>query len=100
MHTASKDNSLSPGQKRALFIEADNLLGLGFAVDPESGLEALGHIAILDLPETVQAHIEEREVARTMKNWPESDRLRDVIKEAGYNITDTPTGPSITIKHS
>lgn len=100
LHTASKDSSLSPGQKRALFIEADSLLGLGFAVDPETGLEALGHIAILDLPEVVQALVEEREVARTMKNWPESDRLRDAIAEAGYSVTDAPAGPSITTKKS
>ena len=35
---------------------------------------------------------EERKQARQEKNWAESDRLRDLIKEKGYEVKDTKDG--------
>lgn len=96
LHTASKDSTLSRGQKRSFFVAADALLGLGFAIDAKDGRSALGHIALPDLPEAVQALVAERQTARDLRNWPESDRLRDAINHAGYEITDTPNGPNLS----
>ena len=39
--------------------------------------------------------VEQRKSARNEKNWAESDRLRDLIIEKGYNIKDTKDGVEI-----
>ena len=36
-----------------------------------------------------------REEARKNKNWPESDKLRDIIKEKGYLVKDSKEGQTI-----
>ncbi|MEK7527968.1 MAG: cysteine--tRNA ligase [Patescibacteria group bacterium] len=43
---------------------------------------------IEEIPEEIQKLADERLKARTDKNWAESDRLRNLIKEKGYLIED------------
>ncbi|MBR9705427.1 cysteine--tRNA ligase [Candidatus Pacearchaeota archaeon] len=50
----------------------------------------------LDIPEEVKELAEKRQLARKNKNWEESDKLRDEIKELGYQVNDTPGGWKIT----
>lgn len=45
-----------------------------------------------EFPAEVVAMAEERSEARKNKNWAESDRLRDVIKSAGFLVEDAPGG--------
>ena len=40
----------------------------------------------------VEALIEQRQAARKQKNWAESDRIRDLLKEMGIELKDTPQG--------
>ena len=40
--------------------------------------------------------VEQRKVARSEKNWAESDRLRDLIIEKGYNVKDTKEGVEVS----
>ena len=40
------------------------------------------------LPEAVQTLLDERSAARVEKNFEESDRLRDAIRDAGYEVRD------------
>ena len=40
--------------------------------------------------------VEQRKVARQNKDWAESDRLRDLIKEKGYEVKDTKDGMTIS----
>ena len=49
----------------------------------------------IEIPEDVLKLVEERKQARQEKNWAESDRLRDVIKEKGYEVKDTKDGMEI-----
>jgi cysteinyl-tRNA synthetase len=35
---------------------------------------------------------EERQAARKVRNWAESDRLRDAIAAQGFVVEDTPQG--------
>ena len=51
-----------------------------------------------EIPEEILKLVEERKVARENKNWQESDRLRDLINEKGYEIKDTPEGAKINKK--
>ncbi len=96
LHDITKDETLSKGERRALFIEADALLGIGLSDPQEDGLAALGQVTFTDLPPNVQEMIETRQAARVAQNWTESDRLRDAIKLAGYEIKDGPEGPQVT----
>ena len=44
------------------------------------------------LPAEVAALIEQREVARTARDWATADTLRETIRQHGYEIEDTPSG--------
>ena len=46
-------------------------------------------------PADVVALIEEREIARTGKNFAESDRLRQEIEKRGYTVKDTAKGQEV-----
>ena len=73
-----------------LLMELAGILGLlgredGQALD--KGLEA-----------EVEALIAQRQNARKEKNWTESDRIRDKLKDIGIEIQDTPQGVKWTRK--
>lgn len=66
-----------------LLLKFDEVLGLNLANYEKKADE---------LPEEIQALIEERNEARKNKNWAESDRIRDVLIEKGYNVKDSKEG--------
>jgi cysteinyl-tRNA synthetase len=41
------------------------------------------------------ALVEQRQQARAEKRWKDADSLRDQVKEAGYEIEDTPQGARV-----
>jgi cysteinyl-tRNA synthetase len=45
------------------------------------------------VPKEIIDLVEQREKARKSKNWEESDRIRDELKEKGYSVEDTKQGP-------
>ena len=53
--------------------------------------------ALAPSPE-VLAIVEQRQTARTEKQWAESDRLRDAIAALGWVVKDTKEGPKLTPK--
>ncbi len=95
MHDASKDETLSVGERKALLLECDALLGIGLSDDPQEGLDALGVIAFADLPQDIQDMVTGREAARVARNWEEADRLRDALLLKGYEVTDAPEGTQV-----
>lgn len=50
------------------------------------------------LPADIKALVEERNVARSEKNWSESDRIRDVLIEKGYDVKDSKEGTIVEKK--
>ena len=46
----------------------------------------------ITLPEEIQNLVEERNIARSNKNWAESDRIRDILIEKGYTVKDSKEG--------
>ncbi len=69
-----------------------------YAAHLESNLryinELLGiNLLLPDITGKQKAMIAEREAARQAKNWAESDRLRDRLKQQNIEISDTPNGP-------
>jgi cysteinyl-tRNA synthetase len=48
-----------------------------------------------EAPPEAQALLEEREAARTAKDFARADELRDALAAAGYEVRDTPEGPKL-----
>lgn len=74
-------------QLAELLLDFDRVLGLDLNKKKEAGNA--------DVPDEVQKLLEERNIARANKNWAESDRLRDLIKELGYTVKDSKEGTII-----
>ncbi len=74
-----------------LALEFDKIFALDFDKVKEEKTEIV-------VPDDVLALAEQRKVARSDKNWVESDRLRDEIAAKGYAIKDTPNGYEIALK--
>ena len=72
-----------------LLLKFDSVMGL--KIDEEDKKEVN-----VEIPEEILKLIKERKKARENKNWEESDRLRDIIKEKGYNVKDTKEGMEIS----
>ena len=73
-----------------LLLKFDTVMGLKINEENKEQAE--------EIPEEILKLVEERKVARENKNWQESDRLRDLINEKGYEIKDTPEGAKINKK--
>ncbi len=50
------------------------------------------------VPSEVHALVDQRQTARSNKQWAESDRLRDAIAALGWVVKDTKAGPTLTPK--
>ncbi len=48
------------------------------------------------LPDDIQELLERRATARSERDWATSDEIRDILKERGYEVKDTPQGQQIT----
>ena len=46
-----------------------------------------------EIPEEIVDLANERAIARKEKNWSRADEIRDILKEKGYTVEDTPEGP-------
>ena len=71
-----------------LLLKFDTVLGLKIDKEPEQEK--------VEIPQDVLDLMEQRKQARQEKNWTESDRLRDLIKEKGYEVKDTKDGMSLS----
>jgi cysteinyl-tRNA synthetase len=79
-----KDSTIGALDKRALFLYADQVLGL----DLGRGVESR------DVNQEIQALLDSRIAARAAKNWALSDSLRDQLSELGLEIKDGAEGQS------
>lgn len=85
LRAIEKESTVGSQDKRAIFLYADQLLGLDLdrGVDEEEPLS----------PEINQL-LELRAAARASKNWAEADRLRDQLAELAIAVRDTADGQS------
>ncbi len=79
---------------QSTLAEVDKILGLGLT--EESPLYKLK--VKEELPAEVQKLAAEREAARQAKDFVRSDTLRIQIESAGFEVKDTPEGPSVSKK--
>jgi cysteinyl-tRNA synthetase len=77
-----KDGALHPAEKWALLREFDTVLALD--------IPGMGDTSI---DPDLQGLIQQREVARQVKDWATSDALRATLLARGIIVKDTPDGP-------
>jgi cysteinyl-tRNA synthetase len=82
LRIVEKDSNLSDAQKTAIFTFADQVLALDLGRD----------LIVPELPAELAQLLANRDVARSAKNWSESDRLRIELENAGLIINDTADG--------
>ena len=84
-------NSAKSKQFAELLLEFDKILGL----DLSNSEKYLAKQASIELPTEIIELVEQRKAAREEKNWAESDRIRDLLKEKGYQVKDSKEGMTI-----
>jgi len=84
LRALEKDAGASEDQKANAFAYADQVLGLDLTRAPE----------VRELPSDLKNLLEEREAARSAKNWALSDELRATLESAGLEISDSASGQS------
>jgi cysteinyl-tRNA synthetase len=84
LRAIEKDPRISPQDKRAIFLHADQVLGLELTR------------AIIEKPLSPEQSslLIQRADARESKNWSQSDLLRDELLAQGISISDGPAGQS------
>ena len=81
-------SNLSGSLKKELLLKMDRVLGLGIDKLVNQKID-------LSLPEEVQKLVNEREKAREVKDFSTADKLRNEIKDLGFDVLDTPSGQKI-----
>ena len=80
---AVRSDKLGGREKHALLSEWDAVLQLGLA-------EA--RVAPVESDAELDALVRERDAARAAKNWKRADEIRNLFKERGILIEDSPQG--------
>jgi cysteinyl-tRNA synthetase len=84
LRSLEKDSAIGSQDKRAIFLYADQVLGLALDRIPDEK----------PLTDELRLLLEQREKARKEKNWAQSDQLRRELEDAGLEINDGPSGQS------
>lgn len=82
-----RDESISAAERAHIFIEIDRILSLNLLKSDES-------IEITSLQSSL---LEARASARAAKDFQESDRLRDELRELGIEVKDSASGQSYEV---
>jgi cysteinyl-tRNA synthetase len=61
----------------------------------ERAAKIFAEVALHPIPSSIEKMRQQRDLARTSKNWPESDRLRTELEELGYTVEDTKDGTKL-----
>ena len=83
-----KDDSVAPGEKLTAALSMDEVLGLDLENCRAADQELTPDAEALQL-------LEERQQARTAKDWTLADRLRDRLLEQGWKVIDSPEGSKL-----
>lgn len=79
-----KEKKLTPDEKISLIKKFDEVLGLNLLKQEEQ-----------DIPKEIIELVEKRTEFKKQKNYAEADKIREIIKQKGYIVEDTPKGPRI-----
>jgi cysteinyl-tRNA synthetase len=86
-----KDDAVPPGAKFETFAWVDRVIGVDLARD-------VGRASTpVTLPDGAAELLERRAAARTAKDWPAADALRDELAAMGVAVTDGADGQAWTV---
>ena len=88
-HDAASAADLTDGQRRALLLDFDRVLGLSLDAPVAAGPP---------LPEGAAELLERRAAARAARERSASDALRDELAEMGVDVRDTASGQETTVR--
>jgi cysteinyl-tRNA synthetase len=88
-HQVASAADLTDGQRRALLLDFDRVLGLDLGIPPP---------AELPLPAGAAELLERRAAARSARDFAASDALRDELDALGVEVRDTPDGQETTVR--
>jgi cysteinyl-tRNA synthetase len=95
-----KDTNLTKRAKRATLLFFDKVLSIGLTEIAKNDQTAqsltVTHLDRETLPQEIRLLVDEREDARTHKDWQRADSLRKTLSDQGYHIEDRPDGPLLT----
>jgi len=91
-----KDASISNADKMATLLDMDAIFDIGIADDEETIVRELGIVNQEEIPSEIHELLSQREIARTVHNWTEADRLREEINLKGYAVEDGPQGQKVS----
>lgn len=98
LYEVTKSN-IPGSDKYDLLVEFDEVLGLGFrTLQPTDQPTAL-ITDLLTVSEEVRQLVEQRQTARTAKDWQAADTARDSLVKLGYEVIDVTTGPQLRPIH-
>ena len=83
-------SDLNDTTKRQLIGEFDEVLSLGLLKAADAQKQQ--PVEMSDEDAEIDALVAERQAARAAKNWAESDRIRDLLRERGIVVEDTRDG--------
>ena len=83
----ARNNRISSAERVRLLLDFDRVLGLRLDTVKPKARRALSDEA-LEL-------VRQRDEARVARDWKRSDRLRDRLKELGFEVRDTPKGTEL-----
>jgi len=84
-------NDIKSEKFAKLIEEFDKVLGL----DIKNSAKYLSEQEKIELPEEIKSLVEQRTLARKNKDWALSDKIRDELKEKGYNVKDSRDGMTV-----
>jgi len=85
---AVKDNSLNDGEKLDIIYNFDKVFGLG--------LESLNSDdEKSEIPDEIKKLAENRTEAKSQKDFKKADEIRELVKQKGYDISDSKEGFTI-----
>lgn len=87
INTAVKDGSSKQFAQGCLTLLGELTGVLGILTDDESGDDMIS--------DEIAALVEERQAARKAKNFARADEIRDILKDRGLAVEDTPQGPRV-----
>lgn len=89
-HEIASAADLGPGEKRALLVDLDRVLGVDVTATDAS--------VRAELPPGAAELLERRAAARAARDFVASDALRDELAALGIEVRDTPAGQETTIR--
>ena len=82
-----RDKTIAPAERRRLVLDFDRVSGLR--------LDTVEAKTPRVLSEEALTLVRERDEARAARDWKRSDQLRDLLKEMGFEVRDTPKGTEL-----